>query len=435
VPAEALTIQEGLDAAEPGDTVLLAPGTYTGTGNWNLDFRGKDLVLTSEGGAAQTILRGTAPETQWIRGLTMDSGETRAAVVEGLTFQDFYHQTEGSGVFVAGASAPTIRDCVFLYNQLHRTPPYSANNGMSVQVRGSGAPLFLRCRIAENGPSDWGTFAAAVSVEGHGLLRMEDCVVTRNVGNECSGVWVSANGRAELIRCEVSANTPYGIDAGYDEYDTATLLLEDCLIIQNISPHGGGVRVRDGILRGCTIVANDAPPGGGGLAVVAGGDVLAERCIFYGNCASEGSQILTWGRLRLSCCLVPESGISTMWGNGSVEWIGPPLDADPRLCNLPPCPQTWPPPLDGDFHLRSDSPCLPQFSPCGQQIGAFGEGCVAPAPVGACCVDTVCRLRTQAECASEQGIYQGNGESCYPDPCPSIPVEPTTWGRIKAKFR
>jgi len=56
VPADPPTIQGGLDAAATGDTVLVAAGTYTGPGNRDLDFAGKDLVLQSESGAEATIL-------------------------------------------------------------------------------------------------------------------------------------------------------------------------------------------------------------------------------------------------------------------------------------------------------------------------------------------------------------------------------------------
>ncbi len=43
------TIQEGLDAAVDYDVVLVRPGTYTGDGNRDLDFGGKELTLISEG--------------------------------------------------------------------------------------------------------------------------------------------------------------------------------------------------------------------------------------------------------------------------------------------------------------------------------------------------------------------------------------------------
>jgi len=47
VPADRPTIQLALDAAVAGDTVLVAPGEYAGPENQNLDFHGRDLVLSN----------------------------------------------------------------------------------------------------------------------------------------------------------------------------------------------------------------------------------------------------------------------------------------------------------------------------------------------------------------------------------------------------
>jgi hypothetical protein len=57
VPGEYEKIQEGIDAALIGDTVLVAPGTYLE----NLTFLGREIVLLSEEGPATTVIDGSDP--------------------------------------------------------------------------------------------------------------------------------------------------------------------------------------------------------------------------------------------------------------------------------------------------------------------------------------------------------------------------------------
>ena len=41
-------------------------------------------------------------------------------------------------------------------------------------------------------------------------------------------------------------------------------------------------------------------------------------------------------------------------------------------------------------------------------------------PTGACCLPTgLCTVGTAATCAVASGVYQGNGTSCTPNPCPA----------------
>ena len=45
-----------IDAARDGDTVLVAPGTYTGPGNRGIDLNGKAIILKSLDGATSTVI-------------------------------------------------------------------------------------------------------------------------------------------------------------------------------------------------------------------------------------------------------------------------------------------------------------------------------------------------------------------------------------------
>ena len=49
-----LTIFEGVDAASPGDIVLVAPGTYVGASNRGIYLR--EVTLMSEGGPEVTVV-------------------------------------------------------------------------------------------------------------------------------------------------------------------------------------------------------------------------------------------------------------------------------------------------------------------------------------------------------------------------------------------
>ena len=84
VPGNYSTIQQAIDVAQTGDTVLVYDGIYTGDGNKNLDFKGKRITVTSLNGPASTIIdcEGSG------RAFYFHSGETPASVLNGFTIRN-----------------------------------------------------------------------------------------------------------------------------------------------------------------------------------------------------------------------------------------------------------------------------------------------------------------------------------------------------------
>jgi parallel beta-helix repeat protein len=95
VPLDQPTIQKGIDAAADGDTVLVSPGTYSGT----LLFPGRKIVVKSTDGPLSTVITGASTADL----VVFSKGEGAQTVLEGFTLQG------GKYGILCQNSGPTIR--------------------------------------------------------------------------------------------------------------------------------------------------------------------------------------------------------------------------------------------------------------------------------------------------------------------------------------
>ena len=203
VPADQLTIQSGIDAAEDGDTVLVSDGIYTGEGNVNISFSGKEITVKSRNGAEATII--DCEETPNTRGFAFESKESRASVLGGFTIKNGVHDL-GGGIYCHTAS-PTIQNCVITQNRATATRFHGQGGG---GIYGKDTTVhIIDCLISQN--------RAASGLGGGALIDGE-------------GVWTFNNPQSVIFdNCTVSENIGSGIVC----FDLSPTIIKDCTVFQN----------------------------------------------------------------------------------------------------------------------------------------------------------------------------------------------------------
>lgn len=162
VPGDYPTIQAGINASSNGDTVLVASGTYTGTGNKNLDFGGRRIVVMSEGGPASCTIDCQSSG----RGAYFHSGESSLSVLQGFTIKSG-SSTNGGGVNITNSS-PTIKRCIIW--SCSSLGSYGAGIYIS-----NGSPLIIHCTIAQNSAWKGGAMYAT-----NASMTVNSCIVVNN---------------------------------------------------------------------------------------------------------------------------------------------------------------------------------------------------------------------------------------------------------------
>jgi hypothetical protein len=200
--------------------------------------------------------------------------------------------------------------------------------------------------------------------------------------------------------------------------------IRDCLITDNLSvpsceAQGLAIDSCSGLIEGCTLAVYD----GGPCSVVGiwGSNIQIDRTIIAFS-AGRAVECSYDSHVDWRCCdLYANEGGDAICGDD----LDGNFSADPLFCDA----------ANGDYSLDWTSPCLPGNHPDGVDcglIGARGQGC-GTLPIGACCfVDGSCLVLGQAACGDQSGNYMGNGTTCDPNPCEPVPIQSTTWGRIKA---
>ena len=102
------SISAAMVVAADGDTILLAPGTYIGAANRDVDFGGRAVVVTSQDGPGTTII----DCEQSGRAFYIHTSETSGSVVSGLTIENGLIAIGNGGAILCTGASPTLEDNV-----------------------------------------------------------------------------------------------------------------------------------------------------------------------------------------------------------------------------------------------------------------------------------------------------------------------------------
>ena len=376
------TIQEMINAAEEGDTVLVASGTYKGDGNRDLSFHGKNIFLLSEKGSEYTIIDCEALG----RGFNFNSGETFNASISGFTVRNGLSDYRGASIYICNSS-PFISNCILLNGYcpagggIYLESSFSTMNDcyisrcdrMGIRAEYSDN-IIANCIIQEN---ESGFLGGGLSFN-ETIVTISDCIITDNIVDSWDG---DARGggiysyKSDLIveRCEISNNTCEGgyiawVEGGGIYCQWGSMIISDCLISGNSADAAGGVYIAmtdyafidnsnilsntayryssGGIYSGsnnqvkmvrCTVMLNESVDSGGGIRINLNDTSEYENLIVRSNIPD---QISGWPEINWSNI----EGFYPGEGN---------IDEDPLFVASE----------YGDYRLLWDSPCIDSGNP------------------------------------------------------------------------
>ena len=277
------TIQSALDDADNDNTIEVADGTY----NENINFNRKNITLQSTNPndpdvVASTIIDGGRNGSVVI----FTGGETRQAVLKGLTIQNGNSEPGAGGGIMINNSSPTISDNIVRWNIAN-----SDNGGGGIFIAHSASPLIEDNTIDGN----QGGFGGGIYVGDNSSPTIRNNTIENNLAetHRGGGIFISGSSSPIIQDNSLSDNSSqYG--GGICIVESSSGEISNNYFTLNTAQYGGGIfcgEDSDPIIKQNEFYKNNATSFGGGLFI---GECVVNNNVISGNTAQTGGGIFVW---------------------------------------------------------------------------------------------------------------------------------------------
>lgn len=232
VPQEYPTIQSAIDACQDFDTVVITAGRYSGSGNRNINFKGKAITVRSTDPTDPQIVNSTIIDCEGKgRGFVFYMAENTGSTVKGLTITNGYALL-GGAIYCYNNSSPLITNCVVKNN--------SAVFGGGIACANSKTrPKITNCNITAN----------SALVGGGGLYlngsspRIKNCIISGNVALDGGAIYSLNAGKPLIVNCTISGNVASNSAGAIYCYNSSNLSISHSILWGDTAPYALEVMV------------------------------------------------------------------------------------------------------------------------------------------------------------------------------------------------
>ncbi len=349
VPANSLNIQGAINAAEEGDEIIVAPGTYCE----NINFLGKSIIVKSTDPndpdtVASTIIDGTGAG----RVATFRNEEENDSVLSGFTLQNGNALTGnyGGGIYCYKTS-PTISNC----NICGSTAQWGG--GMCCYL---SSALIINCTLSNNSANFNG--GGIICQSSSPIIR--NCIISNNsVFYDGGGIYCYYNSSPNISNCIIKNNSANQEGGGISCNDNSSPAISLCIISNNsVTTNGGGIACRldsSATISNCIINHNSAQNNGGGISCYENSSPVINNCNIIGNLAgSGGGMYYYYSSPGITNCIFWNDSPDEICGTGSPAITYSDIQGDypgENNINIDPL---FVDPGEEDYYLQPNSPCI-----------------------------------------------------------------------------